>query len=273
MEFSVVKAMDPEIHATAVVDPSAILHKNVVIGPYAVIGPNCEIGEGTHIDAHAVVAKNVRMGKHNHVYPHAVIGEDPQDLKFNDEYSTVVIGDYNQFREFVTIHRATGENCETRVGSHNMLQAYTHVAHNCDFGDYIVMSSFSGAAGHVVVEDHAVIGGMSGIHQFVKIGRGAMVGGMSKIVQDVCPFVIVDGNPARVVGLNNVGLSRNGISPEVKTWLKKAYRIIFRSGLKLNEAIHEIEQEFPSTPEVEHLLRFLRNCDRGLCRTRDSKSK
>ena len=123
------------------------------------------------------------------------------------------------------------------------------------------MSSFSGAAGHVTVEDHAVIGGMSGIHQFVKIGACAMVGGMSKIVQDVCPFVIVDGNPARVVGLNSVGIARNNITPEVRSWLKKAYRTIFRSGLKLYEAIHEMEQDFPPTPEIEHLLRFLRNCD------------
>lgn len=272
MELKIVASAEPEIHQTAVVDPTAILHKNVVIGPYAVIGPNCEIGEGSEIGAHAVIAKNVRMGKNNHVYPHAVIGEDPQDLKFAGEYSTVVIGNGNNFREFVTIHRATGENCETRIGSYNMLQAYTHVAHNCNFGDYIVMSSFAGVAGHVTVEDHAVIGGMSGIHQFVKIGTCAMVGGMSKIVQDVCPFVIVDGNPARVVGLNSVGLSRNNVSPEIKTWLKKAYRIIFRSGLKLNDAIEEMEQEFPSAPEIEHLLRFLRNCERGLCRTRENKA-
>ena len=150
-----------------------------------------------------------------------------------------------------------------------MLQAYTHVAHNSCFGDYIVVSSFSGVAGHVTVEDHAVIGAMSGVHQFVKVGALAMVGGMSKIVQDVCPFVIADGNPARVVGLNSVGIARNNISADVKSALKKAYRLLFRSGLKLNEAIKEMEQELPSTPEIEHLLYFLRNCDRGLCRTRD----
>ena len=269
MELKVLKNEAPDIHPSAVIHPSAIIHKNVVIGAYAYIGENCEIGEGTIIGPHAVIAKNVRMGKENHLYPHAVIGEDPQDLKFADEYSTVVIGDHNLLREYVTIHRATGENCETRIGSYNMLQAYTHVAHNCYFGDHIVMSSFSGAAGHVTVEDHAVIGGMSGLHQFVKIGACAMVGGMSKIVQDVCPYVIADGNPARVVGLNSVGLSRNGITPEGKSLLKKAYRIIFRSGMKLSEAIEEMEQDFPSTPEVEHLLRFLRNCERGLCRTRE----
>ena len=269
MELKIMKSVQPDIHPTAVIHPSAIIHQNAVIGPYAYIGENCEIGDGSIIGPHAVISKNVRMGRRNHIYPHAVIGEAPQDLKFEDEYSTVVIGDENLIREYVTIHRATGENCETRIGSHNMLQAYTHIAHNCNFGDYIVMSSFSGVAGHVTVEDHAVIGGMSGIHQFVKIGACAMVGGMSKIVQDVCPFVIVDGNPSRVVGLNSVGISRNNISPEVKSYLKKAYRIIFRSGLKLNDAIAELEQEFPSTKEIEHLLRFLRNCDRGLCRTRD----
>ena len=169
----------------------------------------------------------------------------------------------------MTVHRATGENCETRIGSHNMLQAYVHIAHNCNLGNYIVVSSFSGFAGHVTVEDRAVVGGMSGIHQFVKIGRNSMVGGMSKIVQDVCPFVIVDGNPARVVGLNNVGIARNHIAPEVKSDLKKAYRLIFRSGLRLVDAIAEMEQELHSTPEIEDLLRFLRNCDRGLCRTRE----
>ena len=143
MELTVIKSAEPQIHETAVVDPTAKLHKNVIIEPYAVIGPNCEIGEGSIIGSHAVISKNVRMGKNNHVYPNAVIGEDPQDLKFAGEYSTVVIGNDNSFREFVTIHRATGENCETRIGSHNMLQAYTHVAHNCNFGDYIVTVSYT----------------------------------------------------------------------------------------------------------------------------------
>lgn len=269
MELKAIRPLEPDIHPTAIIDPTAILHHNVKIGPYAVIGPGCEIGEGSIIESHAVIAENVRMGKNNHIFPHAVIGEAPQDLKYAGEYSTVVIGDGNDIHEFATIHRATGENCETRIGSHNMLQAYTHVAHNSNFGDYIVVSSFSGVAGHVTVEDHAVIGAMSGVHQFVKVGALAMVGGMSKIVQDVCPFVIADGNPARVVGLNSVGIARNNISADVKSALKKAYRLLFRSGLKLNEAIEEMEQELPSTPEIEHLLYFLRNCDRGLCRTRD----
>ena len=185
MELKAIRPLEPDIHPTAIIDPTAILHHNVKIGPYAVIGPGCEIGEGSIIESHAVIAENVRMGKNNHIFPHAVIGA------------------------------------------------------------------------------------MSGVHQFVKVGALAMVGGMSKIVQDVCPFVIADGNPARVVGLNSVGIARNNISADVKSALKKAYRLLFRSGLKLNEAIEEMEQELPSTPEIEHLLYFLRNCDRGLCRTRD----
>ncbi len=269
MELQMVKMREPQIHEGASVDPTAVIHKNVVIGPFAVIGPNCEIGEGTVIGANAVIAKNVRMGRNNHIYPGAVIGEDPQDLKYEGEYSTVVIGDGNLIREYCTIHRATGENCETRVGSYNMFQAYTHIAHNCCIGNHIVISGYSGIAGHGVIEDFAVVGAMAGIHQFVKIGEGAMIGGMSKIVQDVCPFVIADGNPARVVGLNSVGISRRNTSPEIKSELKKAYRLIFRSNLKLVDAIAEMEQELSAAPEIEHLLRFLRNCDRGLCRTRE----
>jgi acyl-[acyl-carrier-protein]-UDP-N-acetylglucosamine O-acyltransferase len=269
MELKIVETLDPQIHPTAVIDPTAIVHKNVIIGPGAVIGPNCEIGEGTIIGPHVVIAKNVRMGRNNHIYSGAVIGEEPQDLKFRGENSFVVIGDGNLIRECVTIHRATGENCETRIGSYTMLQAYVHIAHNCNVGDHVVMSGYSGLAGHVIIENHVVVGGMAGIHQFVKVGDGAMVGGMSKIVQDICPYVIADGNPAHIVGLNSVGLSRRNVSPEVKSDLKKAYRLIFRSGLKLVDAIAEMEQELNSSPEIEHLLRFLRNCDRGLCRARE----
>lgn len=269
MELKILEEKEPQIHATAIIDPDAIIHKNVIIGPYAVIGPNCEIGSGTEIGAHAVIRKNVTIGKNNRIYPHAVIGDDPQDLKYTGEYSTVTIGDGNLIREFCTIHRATGENLETRIGSYNMLQAYVHIAHNCTLGNHIIISSFAGLAGHVTVEDKAVIGGMAGLHQFVKIGSTAMVGAMTKIVQDICPYVIADGNPARVIGLNNVGLSRNHLQDELKKDLKKAYRIIFRQGLTLNDAIYKIEEEIRSTPETEHLLRFLRNCNRGLCRTRN----
>ena len=168
----------------------------------------------------------------------------------------------------MTISRATGEGQETHVGSHCLLQAYTHVAHNCNVGNHVVISSFAGLAGHVVVEDRAVIGGMAGVHQFVKIGRNCMIGAMTKVVQDVPPFVIADGNPARVVGLNSVGMARSGISAAVKRDLKRAYRLLYRSNLRLSEAISEMEHELDASEEVEHMLRFLRNCERGICRVR-----
>ena len=145
---------------------------------------------------------------------------------------------------------------------------YTHIGHNCKIGNHVIMSNSSGCAGHVIVEDRAIISGMSGVHQFVKIGRNAMIGGLSKVVQDVPPFVIADGRPAKVCGLNSVGISRSGISEQVRHNLKKAYRILYRSSLKLNDAIVMMEQELDSSEEVDHLLRFLRNVDRGICRSR-----
>lgn len=268
MELKVVDKKAPSIHETAVVDPRAKIHSNVVIGPYAVIGPDTEIGEGTQIDAHVVIHQYTKIGKYCHIYPSASIGAEPQDLKFKGERSYVIIGDETSIREYVTINRATGEELETRVGSNCLLQACTHVAHNCQVGNRVTISSFAGLAGHVVVEDRAVIGGMAGVHQFVKIGRNCMVGAMTKVVQDVPPFVIADGNPARVVGLNNVGMARAGISDGVKRDLKRAYRLLFRSNLSLSAAVTEMEHELHAYEEVEHLLRFLRNCERGICRTR-----
>ncbi|MCI5836504.1 MAG: acyl-ACP--UDP-N-acetylglucosamine O-acyltransferase [Veillonellaceae bacterium] len=268
MELQVVEKRKPNIHPTAVIDPQAELHSNVVIGPYVVIGPHTVIGEGTQIDAHAVIHPYTSIGKNCHIFPSTSIGGEPQDLKYKGETSYVIIGDHTEIREFVTINRATGEGEETRIGSHCLLQACTHVAHNCVVGNHIVVSSFAGLAGHVTVEDRAVIGGMAGVHQFVKVGRNAMVGAMTKVVQDVPPFVIADGNPARVVGLNNVGLARSGVSGDVKRDLKRAYRLLYRSNLTLTEAIAEMEHELHAYEEIEHLLRFLRNCERGIVRTR-----
>lgn len=257
-----------KIHETAVVHPNARIGKDVEIGPYAVIGENVVIGEGTKISAHVVVDGWTSIGKHCVIYPSASIGADPQDLKFYGEKSYVFIGDYTKIREFATVNRATGEDEETRIGSHCLLMAYTHVAHNCVVGNHVIMSNAATLAGHVVVEDRAVIGGLAGVHQFVKIGQNAMVGGASKVVQDVPPFVIVDGHPARVSGLNNVGMSRSGVTVESRKEIKKAYKTLYRSGLTLPQAIAVMEQELESHPEVEHFLRFLRNVERGICRGR-----
>lgn len=256
------------IHETAVVAPGARIGKNVEIGPYSVIGENVEIGEGTRIGPHVVIAGWTSIGRDCQIFQGASVGDVPQDLKFKGEKSYTFIGDRTVIREGVTIHRATGEGEETRIGSDCLLMALTHVAHNCVLGNHVIMSNLASVAGHAIVEDRAVIGGMAGVHQFVKIGRNAMVGGMAKLVQDVVPYTIVDGHPAKVVGLNSVGISRAGIPLEIRRSIKKAYKILYRSGLTLTEAISVIEQEVDSCEEVEHFLRFLRNAERGICRER-----
>lgn len=256
------------IHDTAVIHPGARLDKDVEVGPYAVIGENAVVGEGTKIGAHAVINGWTSIGKNCTIFPGAAIGAEPQDLKFSGEKSYVFIGDNTRIRECATVNRATGEGEETRIGSNCLLMAYTHVAHNCVVGNNVIMSNAATLAGHVLVEDRAVIGGLTGVHQFVKIGRNAMIGGASKVVQDVVPYTIVDGHPAKVSGLNSVGISRAGIPLDSRRNIKKAYKLLYRSGLSLAQAIAVIEQEVDSCPEVEHFLRFLRNADRGICRGR-----
>ena len=257
-----------KIHETAVVHPGAQIGPDVEIGPYAVIGEHVVIGEGTKIYPHVVIDGWTSIGKHCVLFPGVSIGAEPQDLKFIGEKSYVFIGDHTKIRECATVNRATGEGEETRIGAHCLMMAYTHVAHNCTVGNHVIMSNAATLAGHVTVEDRAVIGGLAGVHQFVKIGRNAMIGGASKVVQDVPPFMIVDGHPARVAGLNNVGIARAGVAPQVRRQLKKAYKLLYRSGYSLEQAIEAMEQELESGEEVEHLLRFLRNVERGICRSR-----
>ena len=257
-----------KIHETAVIYPGARLGRDVEVGPYSVIGENVFIGDGTKIGSHVVIEGWTTIGKDCQIHHGACVGNAPQDLKFKGEKTFVYIGDNTIIREFVTINRATGEGEETRIGSNCLLMGTVHIAHNCVIGNNVVISNHAGLAGHVTVEDRAIISGLSGVHQFVKIGRNAMVGGASKVVQDVPPFVIADGRPARVCGLNSVGLARAGLSEDVRRNLKRAYRILFRSGLKLSEAITTMEQELDSSEPVDHLLRFLRNVNRGICRSR-----
>lgn len=256
------------IHPSAVIAKSARIGENVTIGPYCVIGDEVEIGDGSIIGPHAVIERWTTLGKGCRVFQFASVGEEPQDLKFKGEQSSTVIGDRTIIREGATIHRATGEGNETRIGSDCLLMAYIHIAHNCTLGNHVIMSNLASCSGHATVEDRVVIGGMAGVHQFVKIGRNAMVGGMSKLVQDVVPYTLVDGHPAKVVGLNNVGISRAGIPLESRRLIKQAYKILYRSGLSLPEAIAVIEQDVDSCEEVEHFLRFLRNAERGICRER-----
>jgi len=259
---------EAQIHPTAIIEDGAKIAARAKVGPYSIIGSNVEIGEDTIIGPHVVVTGWTKIGRECHIYQGASIGEEPQDLKFKGEKSYTSIGDRTVIREGTTVHRATGEGEETRIGNDCLLMALTHVAHNCVIGNRVIMSNVASLAGHAVVEDRAVIGGMTGVHQFVKIGRNAMIGGMSRLTQDVVPYTIVAGQPAKTVGLNSVGISRAGIDATARRRLKQAYRMIFRSGLSLQKALSIIEQEIPSCEEVDHLLRFLRNADRGICRER-----
>jgi len=232
------------MHPTAVVHDGAQLHPTVKVGPYAVIGAHVTIGPGTEIGAHVVIDGQTTIGAQNRIFPGAAIGLESQDLKYDGSMSRVVIGDNNLIREYVTINRATKAGEATLVGNHNMLMAYSHVAHNCVVKDNVIIANSVALAGHVYVESGARISGMVGVHQFVRIGRLVMIGGLSRIDRDVPPFTLVNGNPAQVRGLNQVGLQRAGLTadPQVYRELKQAYRLAYRSGESLSDVVEKLSQ-------------------------------
>jgi UDP-N-acetylglucosamine acyltransferase len=252
------------IHPTALVDPQAELSSQVRVGPYAVIEDQVRIGAGCEIGAHAVIKRFTTLGARNRIFEHAVLGGEPQDVKFKGEQSRLVIGDDNLIREFCTLHRACGEAEETSIGSRNFFMVGVHVAHNCYVGDDNIFTNGAAIAGHIQVEDHVFLSNNVGAHQFVRFGRYAMVGGKSKIVQDVLPFFITDGNPARVRGVNSVGLRRAGFSAETRRSLKESYRLLSRSRMPLEKALSALEKIQDSN--VEHLIAFIRNSKRGFIR-------
>lgn len=257
------------IHPTAIVSPRAQLEKDVSIGPYAVIEDETIIGAGCEIGAQAVIKRYTSLGMRNRVFEHTTLGGEPQDVKFSGERSGLVIGDDNLIRESVTIHRASGEGEVTRVGSRNFLMIGVHIAHNCAVGDDNIFANGAALAGHIMVEDHVFLSNDAGAHQFVRMGRYAMVGGKSKIVQDVLPFFITDGNPARVRGLNSVGLRRAGFPLEARRNLKRAYQLLFRSGLPLADALGEMEKS--KDENVQHLIQFIAHSKRGFTSGRRGK--
>jgi UDP-N-acetylglucosamine acyltransferase len=252
------------IHPTAVVSPRAELGAGVRVGPYAIVEDGVQIGAGCEIGAHAVVKRFTTLGARNRVYEHATLGGEPQDVKFGGEASRLVIGDDNLIREYVTIHRASGEGQETRVGSRNFLMVGSHVAHNCEVGDDNVLANGAALAGHVTVEDHVFLSSNVGAHQFVRFGRFAMVGGKSKVVQDVLPFFTTDGNPPRVRGLNVIGLRRGGFSARERGALKRAYQLLFGARLPLERALAALEEM--GDANAAHLAAFIRGSRRGFTR-------
>lgn len=235
------------------VHPTAIVHKNAKIGPGVEIGP------------YAVIGENVEIGKGCKISSHAVIGSPCQDLKYKGERTFVRIGENTTIREFVTINCATGEGEVTVIGDDCLLMAYAHIAHNCRVGNGVIIANCGTLAGHVELEEKAIIGGLVAIHQFCRIGTLGLIGGCSKVVQDVPPYMIADGHPAKVHTINSVGLERNNITEEIRNNLKKAFKYIYKSGLSTSHALKKIKDEINQTPEITHLVDFIQNSSRGIC--------
>ncbi len=256
-----------KIHASAIISKKAKLGSGVIVAPYSIITDNVIIGENTKIGAHCVIEGNTTIGKNCEIFTGAVVGSRPQDLKFKNEKVFLEIGDNNIIREYCTLNPGTTEGSKTTVGDNNLLMAYSHIAHDCTVGNGCVLANNSTLAGHVVIEDKAVIGGLVAIHQFVRVGMLSITGGCSKVVQDIPPFSTCDGHPARVYGLNLIGLRRKGISHEAIKKIDQAFKLMFNSGLSIKHAAERIEKEFEQTEEIAYLVNFAKSSERGLTRS------
>lgn len=255
------------IHPQAIIDPSAKIAEGVKIGPFSIIGAGVEIDQGNEICAHVVINGPTRIGRGNKIYQYASIGDAPQDKKYKGEPTRLEIGDHNVIREFVTINRGTIQDANvTRVGNHNWIMAYVHIAHDCQVGNNTVFSNSASLAGHAVVEDYAILSGFTLVHQFCRIGERAFTGMNSAISKDVPPYLIVSGHPAKPFGLNVEGLKRSGVSSATLSTLKKAYKIVYRSGNSLEEAIKTLRPLAENCPEIEVFVKFLTRSERGIVR-------
>jgi len=252
-----------KIHPTAIIDPSAEIEEGVEVGPYAVIGPKVFIGQGTRIGAQVIIEKNTRIGKGNLINHHAIIGADPQHLAYRGEETWVEIGNGNVIREFVTIHRGTAlDQGLTRIGNHCLIMAYVHIAHDCWLGNEIIMANGATLGGHVRVGDRVVFGGLSAVHQFCRIGAYAFVSAMSGVDKDVPPFVKVFGIPAKIQGVNLIGLRRAGFEKETIRHISQALGIFLDGPGKISEVLEELRDAFPGDPYVEEFVRFLESPSR-----------
>ena len=255
--------MAASIHPTAIIDPSARLGADVHVGPYCIIGAGVELGDGCWLQHHVTILGPSKIGQRNRFHAYGSIGQQTQDLKYVGEPTFLEIGDDNNFREFCTVHRATGVNLKTIIGSHNQFLCYAHVAHDCVVGSHCIFSNNATLAGHVTVEDHVIISGLTAVHQFCRLGERSITGGCSKIVQDVPPFTVVDGNPGRARGLNLVGLKRAGFSEDQVKTINTAYRTLYRKGLNTSQALEAIRAK-EMTPEVEKFVAFVEASQRGV---------
>ena len=256
---------ETRIHPTAIIHPDAELGEGVEVGPFAIISENVKIGDRTKVGPRVTIEGYTTLGSDNEIFTGAVIGSPTQDKKFDGGVSYLKIGSRNKIREYVTMNPGTKEGTETVVGNDNLLMAYVHIAHDCIVHNHTVLANAATLAGHVIVEDRAIIGGLTGVHQFVRVGTLSITGGCSKIVQDVPPYMMADGHPARAFGVNSVGLDRANFSSEEKLAIKKAFKIIFRSKSTLKTAIKELDK-ISSPHSIPTLIAFLKQCERGICR-------
>jgi UDP-N-acetylglucosamine acyltransferase len=256
-----------QTHSSAIISSKAKIESSVAVGPFSIIGDNVSIGANTVIGAHCVIEGNTSIGNGCEIFTGAVIGSRPQDLKFKGEDVFLEIGNNNIIREYCTLNPGTGQGGKTTVGDNNLLMAYSHIAHDCRVGSGCVLANNSTLAGHVTIEDKAVVGGIVAIHQFVRVGMLSIIGGCSKVVQDIPPFSTCDGHPARVYGLNLIGLRRKGVSRESIRQIDQVFKLIFNSGLSAKHAIEKIEKELTGNEEIAYLVNFIRNSERGLSRS------
>ena len=255
------------IHPTAIIDETAKLAEDVEVGPYAVIGKFVTIGSGTWVGAHAVIDSWTDIGRDNRIFQFASVGAPPQDLKYHGEETHLTIGDYNQIREFATLHRGTVSGGGiTRVGSNCLFMAYSHVAHDCVVNNQVIMANGATLAGHVSVGENAILGGLAAIHQFTRVGCHTMISGGSMVAQDIPPYTVGQGDRAKPIGLNLIGLKRRGFSETTIRSLKQAFRLVFRSGLRLEIALQQIIDTVELTPEVVQFVDFIKASQRGVAR-------
>ena len=253
------------IHKTAIIDGNVTLGENVNIGPYAYLSGEIQIGKDTEIGHCVRIEGNVKIGNANKIYHSAYIGAIPQDVSYSGDVSFVKIGDNNLIREFVQIHRGTKEGSTTEVGSNCFLMGGVHLAHNVEVGDNVTIVNNSMLAGYVQIDDFAFISGLCGFHQFVHVGKYAMIGGLSRINKDCLPFMIIEGNPPKVAGINAVGLRRNEFSSERRQFIKEAYRILFKSGKNVSQALEDLIS-FKDNRDIEEIINFVKSSERGIIR-------
>ena len=256
-----------DIHPTAVVDPKAEIAADVSVGPYSVIGPDVSIGSGTRINPHVVISGPTSIGRDNHIFQFASVGEAPQDKKYAGEPTRLEIGDGNTIRESVTIHRGTAQDQGlTKLGDDNLLMAYSHVAHDCRLGSHIIMANCVTLAGHVTVDDWVIFGGFTGGHQFCRIGAHSFLAVYAGVTRDLPPYVMVSGNPAEPRGINSEGLKRRGFSSDAIRNIKEAYRLLYRAGLRLEEARDQIAEMATTASELQIMVDFLDQSQRSIVR-------